>query len=132
GERQSGFRLSTAPPRPAPSGHAPTLPFKRLSRDFKSAAEVQQELSRSEVGVKPEDISTKMLKLVDALGEQWLSASELCRILGFRSRNTFRKNYLIPSLQSNLIRMQNQASPNAPDQRYGLTELGKQLFLRDK
>jgi len=36
--------------------------------------------------------------VVEALGDQELSAPELIGIMGFSERSTFRKNYLKPSL----------------------------------
>ena len=105
--------------------------FKRADDDSRTQERVKQESSRSEVEVKPENVSAAILKLIDTIGEQWLSAAELLERLGFKSRNTFRKNYLLPALSCNLIQMQNPTSPNAPNQRYGLTIIGKKLFYRE-
>ena len=105
--------------------------FKRADDASRTQERVKQESSKSEVEVKPENVSAAMLKLIDIIGEQWLSAAELLERLGFKSRNTFRKNYLLPALSCNLIQMQNPTSPNAPNQRYGLTIIGKKLFYRE-
>lgn len=86
--------------------------------------------SRTQVEVKLESVSLPMMKLIDIIGEQWLSAAELLEQLGFKSRNTFRKKYLLPALSSNLIKMQNPMSPNAPNQKYGLTIQGKNILSR--
>ena len=105
--------------------------FKRADDASRTQEGVKQESSKSEVEVKPENVSAAMLKLIDIIGEQWLSAAELLERLGFKSRNTFRKNDLLPALSCNLIQMQNPTSPNAPNQRYGLTIIGKKLFYRE-
>ena len=76
---------------------------------------MKQDSSRSEVDVEFENVSASILKLIDILGEEWLSAAELLERLEFKSRSTFRKNYLLPAIADSFIEMQNPASPNAPN-----------------
>ncbi len=69
-----------------------------------------------------------LLKLVKSIGEDWYSSYELCDILGYKSRNSFVRQYLNPAIQNGLIALENPDKPNAPNQRYGLTLKGKALY----
>lgn len=106
--------------------------FKRNIDGLRTQVGVKQDSSRSEVDVEFENVSASILKLIDILGEEWLSTAELLERLEFKSRSTFRKNYLLPAIADSFIEMQNPASPNAPNQKYGLTLLGKKLYYRYK
>lgn len=72
------------------------------------------------------------LKLIKAIGEDWLSANELINLMGFKSRSSFMKNYLIPNIKEGLIMLENPSKPSSPYQRYGLTLLGKKLYYSNK
>ena len=106
--------------------------FKRNIDGLRTQVGVKQDSSRSEVDVEFENVSASILRLIDILGEEWLSTAELLERLEFKSRSTFRKNYLLPAIADSFIEMQNPASPNAPNQKYGLTLLGKKLYYRYK
>ncbi len=56
------------------------------------------------------------------------SASGLMQLLKLKHLPTFRKNYLGPALQADLIARTEPDSPNSPTQRYRLTELGKRAI----
>lgn len=73
-------------------------------------------------------IATGLLKLIKSIGEDWYSSYELCDILGYKSRNSFVRQYLNPAIQNGLIVLENPDKPNAPNQRYGLTLKGKALY----
>ncbi|MDQ7075898.1 MAG: Fic family protein [Gammaproteobacteria bacterium] len=53
-----------------------------------------------------------------------LTADELLKQLGLKHRPTFRKNYLTPALQNNLITMTQPDRPKSPTQKYRLTGKG--------
>ncbi|MGN1383525.1 MAG: Fic family protein [Eubacterium sp.] len=57
-------------------------------------------------------------KLLDALGDEELSAAELMDRLGLIHRPTFRKNYLNPALEMGLIEMTIPEKPRSRNQRY--------------
>lgn len=44
-------------------------------------------------------------KLLDVLGDEVLSATEIMERLGLSHRPTFRKNYLVPALEQGIIEM---------------------------
>lgn len=75
-----------------------------------------------EVGLRPAEAEKKedtpVQRLLDALGEETLSASELMSCLGLSHRPSFRKNYLLPALQKGLIEMTIPDKPNSRNQRY--------------
>ena len=58
---------------------------------------------------------TAVKKLLDALGDETLSASELMQRLGLSHKPTFRKNYLRPALKCGLIEA---TLPDKPTSRY--------------
>ncbi len=58
---------------------------------------------------------TAVKKLLDALGDETLSASELMQRLGLSHKPTFRKNYLRPALKRALIEA---TLPDKPTSRY--------------
>ena len=61
---------------------------------------------------------TPISRLLSALGDNTLSASELMERLGLSHRPTFRKNYLDPALEQNLIERTIPDKPNSRNQKY--------------
>lgn len=57
-------------------------------------------------------------RLLFALGNNTLSAAELMERLGLSHRPTFRKNYLNPALEQNLIERTIPDKPNSKNQKY--------------
>ncbi len=57
-------------------------------------------------------------RLLSVLGGETLSASELMERLGLSHRPTFRKNYLNPALEQNLIERTIPDKPNSKHQKY--------------
>ena len=63
-------------------------------------------------------VSTQVKMVVEALGNQELSAPELMGIMGFSERSTFRKNYLKPALEAGVIERTIPDKPNSRNQKY--------------
>ncbi len=61
---------------------------------------------------------TSVDRLLSALGNDTLSAAELMERLGLAHRPTFRKNYLNPTLEQNLIERTIPDKPNSKNQKY--------------
>ena len=61
---------------------------------------------------------TPLERLLSALGDDTLSAAELMERLGLSHRPTFRKNYLNPALEHNLIERTVPDKPNSRNQKY--------------
>lgn len=59
-----------------------------------------------------------MQRLMDALGDEELSAKDLMERLGLSHRPTFRKNYLKPALENGMIEMTIPDKPNSRNQKY--------------
>ena len=73
-------------------------------------------------------IKMSLLKLIGIIGEDWLSLYDMLEIMRFKSRFSFTKTYLKPAISEGLVALENPDSPNAPNQRYGLTLKGKTLY----
>lgn len=63
-------------------------------------------------------LSPSVQKLLDALGDEELSAAELMDRLGLSHRPTFRTNYLNPALDQGLIEMTIPDKPSSRNQKY--------------
>ena len=57
-------------------------------------------------------------RLLSALGDDTLSAAQLMERLGLSHRPTFRKNYLNPALEQELIERTIPDKPNSKNQKY--------------
>jgi ATP-dependent DNA helicase RecG len=94
---------------------------------------------RSQAGSQAEDKSGKQItinkpivRLIRIIGEDWLSASEILQELNLSSKGSLRKNYIIPAMEMELIKLENPSKPSSPNQRYGLTMKGKSIYYREK
>ena len=94
----------------------------------KRTVELQQEHSGSTVEVQ----LNKIIRLVNTIGEDWLASYELREIMSFKSKTTFRQNYLNPAVKLGYVRLKYPESPNVPNQRYGLTLKGKALYYEHR
>jgi len=56
-----------------------------------------------------------------------MKRAELQKNLQLKNDENFRIQYILPALESGMIEMKYPESPKHPEQRYRLTELGKQL-----
>ncbi len=70
----------------------------------------------------------RILKLISIIGESRFSAGDLCTLIGQKSRSSFTRNYIVPALKYGVLEASNPDSPNAPNQRYGLTTGGKSIY----
>lgn len=80
----------------------------------------------------PDKFSTgnpRILDLIRVLGDKELSLKELLVLLSLKDRESFRKSYLDPAIQSGFVRCLYPDSPRHPRQKYLLTEKG-QVFRR--
>jgi ATP-dependent DNA helicase RecG len=74
------------------------------------------------------NIKSSVLRLVDIIGEDWLSLYDMLGIMRLSSRPSFTKTYLGPAIAMGLVVLENSDNPKAPNQRYGLTLKGKALY----
>ena len=65
-----------------------------------------------------DQVDDSVKRLLTAIGEETLSAAEIMKRFGLSHRPTFRKNYLDPPLEANLIERTISDKPNSSKQRY--------------
>lgn len=65
-----------------------------------------------------EKLPEKVQELLDAMGDELMSAKELMVKLGLTRPQTFRKNYLNPALELGKVAMTEPNSPNSKNQKY--------------
>lgn len=106
----------------------PKVADKDTAIGNRSTAEAQLEHSRSRGGTQPNKYNNAIIKLVKSIGEDWLASYELRELMLFKSKTTFRQNYLIPAIQLGYVRLKYPDKPNVPNQKYGLTLKGKALY----
>ena len=63
-------------------------------------------------------VSEQVQRLLDALENDTLTTKELMDRLGLKHRPTFRKNYLLPSMELGLVEMTIPDKPNSSRQKY--------------
>lgn len=103
--------------------------FARPSAKDKRTVREQLENSKRTVEEQLNSISLALRKLILAIGENWLTAQELRDKMGYKSKGSFWTNYLSPAIEKGLIALENEGSPKSPAQRYGLTKLGRSIFV---
>lgn len=79
---------------------------------------IRDTLKDTTVGGHSTDQDEPVQKLLSALGEEVLSASELMQRLGLSHRPTFRKNYLSPALEKGIVERTIPDKPNSKNQKY--------------
>lgn len=84
--------------------------------------------SRDTAGHSKATADKATLKLIEHIGEDWLTANALCSILGLKSKSSFIRNHIQPAIKAGLVTSENPGKPNVPDQRYGLTIKGKAIY----
>lgn len=65
-----------------------------------------------------EAVDSSLGRLLDAIGDEELSAAQIMERLGLSHRPTFRRNYLVPALEQRLIEMTIPDKPTSRNQRY--------------
>lgn len=91
----------------------------RLSSEYLGA---KYESSTNYVRTKYELSTNQVKDLIMAISEDYLSAGEMMKACGLRSRMRFRTTYIIPALNEEAIERKYPNSPNHPRQQYKLTE----------
>lgn len=84
--------------------------------------------SWTENGAKVLHKKTNYLIRILLLAIEPISLEDLMKRIGYSKRQTFRENYLLPLQEVDFIRMTKPDSPNSPEQKYVMTEKGKQFL----
>ena len=89
-----------------------------IIRDSLKEMSVVESVS-DQVGDQDADqVDDSVKRMLAAIGDETISASEIMKRLGLSHRPTFRRNYLDPALESNLIERTIPDKPNSSKQRY--------------
>lgn len=99
-----------------------------IEKSWRTPVEHQLNTGKTSVEHRYDEISVTLVNLIRAIGENWYSAKKLREIMGFKSKSSFIKNYLNPAQNVGIIQMEDTNNPQSPNQRYGLTEKGKQIL----
>ena len=75
--------------------------------------------------------SPHVIKLLETLDKP-LGRRDLQEKLGLRDREHFRTNYLQPALREGFIVMSKPDNPRAVDQKYSITESGRNCLVAEK
>ena len=70
------------------------------------------------IGRSTDQDKTPIERILSALGDETLSATDLMERLGLSHKPTFRKNYLNPALEQKLIERTIPNKPNSKNQKY--------------
>jgi len=65
-----------------------------------------------------EQVTEQVLKILEAMSDEKLSAKEIMDKIGIKHRPTFRQNYLIPATRLGLVKMTIPDKPNSSKQKY--------------
>ena len=75
--------------------------------------------STEQVGVQ---VTEQVERILKAIGEDIISGKELMERVGLKHRPTFRKNYLLPAIESGYLEMTIPDKPNSSKQKYCKTK----------
>lgn len=78
--------------------------------------------STPQVPLKYHPSTPQVQKLVNNMGDDFMSTSELLKACGLKDRKSFREGYIIPALGDKAIERKYPNEPNHPKQMYRLTE----------
>lgn len=121
-------RVGLSKPMIIDTGFMVKVIFKRPDNGDRTSVEHQLNTGKTSVGHHAEAIPHYVRKLVAAIGNNWYSAKELREILGFKSKSSFIRNYLSRAQKDGFIQLEDLENLHSPNQRYGLTEKGKQIL----
>lgn len=80
------------------------------------------------IGQVTGQLTRQVTFLIECLREQTLSVKEIMEHLSLKGRDNFLKSYLNPALQEKLIEQTHPEQANHPNQKYRLTDKGKELL----
>ena len=70
----------------------------------------------------------QVISLIRCIGRQALSVKEVMEHLSLKGRDNFLKSYLYPAMQEKLVEQTHPEQANHPNQKYRLTDKGKELL----
>ncbi|WP_329601943.1 Fic family protein [Sansalvadorimonas verongulae] len=100
--------------------------LKTIEQALTEALEVvgKEDAASDQVTDQATDQVKRLLEVLRSAKGQPLGAKELMELLQLKHRPTFRKNYLMPAIESGLVSMSFPDSPKSPKQSYRLSDRG--------
>ena len=98
-----------------------------IKQGLEEAIKVEEQVSDYVSDQVSDYVSEQVKILIAQMGkapEKAYSVTELLQLLELKHRPTFRKNYLNPALEAQLIEMTEPNSPKSPKQKYRLSVKG--------
>ncbi len=97
----------------------------RSAGDLAGAENDQAARKNDQAATKlPPDTPATVRELLEALGQDTLSAAQLMERLGLQHRANFRQRYLAPALSGGFVLRTLPDTPNSPNQRYRAADRG--------
>ena len=97
----------------------------RSAGDLSGAENDQAARKNDQAATKlPPDTPATVRELLEALGQDTLSAAQLMEKLGLQHRANFRQRYLAPALSGGFVLRTLPDTPNSPNQRYRAADRG--------
>ena len=97
----------------------------RPAGDLAGAENDQAAAKSDQAAIKlPSDTPAPVRELLEALGQDTLSAAQLMEKLGLQHRANFRQRYLAPALACGFVLRTLPDTPNSPNQRYRAADRG--------
>ena len=97
----------------------------RPAGDLAGAENDQAAAKSDQAAIKlPPDTTAPVRELLEALGQDTLSAAQLMEKLGLQHRANFRQRYLAPALACGFVLRTLPDTPNSPNQRYRAADRG--------
>ena len=132
---RKSFEAGLAEPQFIQSEDFRTILFRKSSQQVTDQVTPQDAMQDAmQVTMQVTDQVTDQVKALILLMEREYSRYELMGLLQLKHNQTFRDNYLNPSLTDVLIEMTQPNSPNSPTQKYRLTAKGEAMkeLLKNK
>jgi len=89
----------------------------------------EQNIFTAQVQPKYSPSTAQVEKIIKALGTDLLRANQIMELCGFKSMRYFRANYIRKALEDGALWLEFPDSPNAPNQRYRLSDKAVAYYL---
>ena len=91
----------------------------------------KHDLSTTQVGLKYVPTTAQVQRLVELMGDEYMSMKGILNLFDLKSVKRFRENYIQPALAEGAIERLYPDQPNHPKQKYRLTDSAKEWKKKD-
>ena len=92
----------------------------------------KHDLSTTQVGLKYVPTTAQVQRLVELMGDEYMSMKGILNLFDLKSVKRFRENYIQPALAEGAIERLYPDQPNHPKQKYRLTDSAKEWKKKDQ